>query len=366
MNLTRFPRRSGRSGALVAIIGVTSLAMAACGFPSGDAAIVGGTAITQLQLHDRVPVLKMLAGTRCGQSPQGQPPAPGDEEAACTRQALTLMIQGQILRDTAAELHVTITDNDVKALRDQIIQSGGGEEAFQAALKRASVSNDQVNSLLDDIVVSGALSKAYGDKIPEATLQRLYDENKNESATIDTAHILVPTEQEAKDILAKVTPQNFAEIAKQRSTDTGSGAKGGELGPTSASTFVPEFSDAVLAAKPGQIIGPIKSQFGYHVIWVHSIKVPALDDIRDQLVTLAVQDIVNKAFKDADVQVNPAYGRWDTSGDFPEVVPITSTDPAATPTLVPPSIAPPSLPAGGALPDMPSISTSPAPVTPAP
>jgi hypothetical protein len=88
---------------------------------------------------------------------------------------------------------------------------------------------------------------------------------------VDARHILVATEEEANDIInALNSGESFAELAKSVSTDTGSGANGGELDWQPVTTYVKEFQDAVKAAKIGDIVGPIKSQFGYHIIQVRA------------------------------------------------------------------------------------------------
>ena len=88
---------------------------------------------------------------------------------------------------------------------------------------------------------------------------------------VDARHILVATEDEAKDIIdALNSGESFADLAKAASTDTGSGAKGGELGWMPASQFVKPFSDAVLSAEIGEVVGPVKSEFGYHIIQVRA------------------------------------------------------------------------------------------------
>lgn len=90
-------------------------------------------------------------------------------------------------------------------------------------------------------------------------------------AFADVRHILVATEEEANDVINALNAgESFANLAKSVSTDTGSGAKGGELGWAPVTTYVKEFQDAVKAAKIGDIVGPIKSQFGFHVIQVRA------------------------------------------------------------------------------------------------
>ncbi len=87
----------------------------------------------------------------------------------------------------------------------------------------------------------------------------------------DVRHILVATEEEANDVInALHAGESFADLAKSVSTDTSSGANGGELGWGPISQYVKEFQDAVKTAEIGAIIGPVKSQFGYHIIQVRA------------------------------------------------------------------------------------------------
>src|SRR5258706_501872 len=80
-------------------------------------------------------------------------------------------------------------------------------------------------------------------------------------------HILVDTEDEAKKVIERLNKgEDFGKIAAELSKDTGSGAKGGDLGWFGSGIMVKEFQDAAFALKVGEISQPIKSQFGYHII----------------------------------------------------------------------------------------------------
>lgn len=67
------------------------------------------------------------------------------------------------------------------------------------------------------------------------------------------------------------TKDNFAAKAKEFSKDPESAKNGGSLGETAdLSQLVPEFANAVKNGKAGDIVGPIKTQFGYHIIYIQS------------------------------------------------------------------------------------------------
>lgn len=83
------------------------------------------------------------------------------------------------------------------------------------------------------------------------------------------SHILVVTEEDATQILTELeNGADFTTLAQERSIDTGSGAAGGELGCEPTSTYVPEFATAVDSATLGQYVGPVETQFGFHVLIV--------------------------------------------------------------------------------------------------
>lgn len=79
------------------------------------------------------------------------------------------------------------------------------------------------------------------------------------------------TETTVKELLKTINKDNFAQKAKELSEDPGSKANGGDLGgEKSLSEWVPEFAEAARKAKAGDIVGPVKTQFGYHIIYVES------------------------------------------------------------------------------------------------
>jgi peptidyl-prolyl cis-trans isomerase D len=124
--------------------------------------------------------------------------------------------------------------------------------------------------------------------VEESELRAYYEEHKDEFLEGEQAnarHILIQvapdaTEEERTDAelhangVAQIarTGADFGELAAKHSDDTGSAADGGDLGWFGRGRMVKEFEDAVFSAKPGEIVGPIKSQFGYHVIRVDAFR----------------------------------------------------------------------------------------------
>ncbi|MBU0957523.1 MAG: peptidylprolyl isomerase [Nanoarchaeota archaeon] len=92
------------------------------------------------------------------------------------------------------------------------------------------------------------------------------------SNQVDASHILVKTEHEANEILEKVKGgESFEKLAEEKS-ECPSGKKGGGLGWFGRGQMVAEFDKACFNAKKGDLLGPIKTQFGYHVIKILDCK----------------------------------------------------------------------------------------------
>ena len=126
--------------------------------------------------------------------------------------------------------------------------------------------------------------------VTDESMRALYTEtvkNLKPETEIRASHILVETEDQAKDIVKRIKAgEDFAKLATELSKDPGSGQQGGDLGFFTKERMVPEFSAAAFALAPGQVSEPVKSQFGYHVIKLVDKRekpVPTYDEVKDQI-----------------------------------------------------------------------------------
>ncbi len=131
---------------------------------------------------------------------------------------------------------------------------------------------------------------------------------------VSSRHILVETEEEALEVIAALeSGESFAALAQARSTDTGSGSNGGELGWSPVGSYVPEFQDAVSTAEIGSIVGPVESEFGYHIIQVRAREEREIEgDQRDQLRNAEFQRWIEakREENEANIEINddwPSY-----------------------------------------------------------
>jgi len=89
---------------------------------------------------------------------------------------------------------------------------------------------------------------------------------------VRASHILVKTEEQANDILKRINGGEDFEAVAKRFSKCPSGNKGGDLGWFGKGMMVPEFENAAFETAEGNIVGPVKTQFGYHIIKVTGTK----------------------------------------------------------------------------------------------
>jgi peptidyl-prolyl cis-trans isomerase C len=138
--------------------------------------------------------------------------------------------------------------------------------------------------------------KKVRDAITEAQAKAAYEEQIAKippEPEVRARHILVKTEQEAKDLIKQLKGgADFTELAK-KSSDGPSAQTGGDLGYFSRGQMVKQFEDVAFASKPGQISDPVQTEFGWHVIKVEDKRnrpVPSFDEVKDQLMASLVQN----------------------------------------------------------------------------
>jgi peptidyl-prolyl cis-trans isomerase C len=150
-------------------------------------------------------------------------------------------------------------------------------------------------------------------QVTDEQIKASYDQESAKVAQTERVrarHILLGSEKEAQDIIARIKAgEKFEDLAKKYSLD-GSKDYGGDLGYFTAPEMVPEFSKAAFALKVGEISGPVKTDFGWHVIKVEDRKMGAVQPfdqvksaIRNVLLRKKVQETMDQLRKTAKVEV---------------------------------------------------------------
>ena len=264
----------------------------------------------------------------------------GTFDAAFVARVLTRRIYLEIIHAEFVKRKLKLSSADLAAAREQLVASmpeqdatilDGFPKAYYNEIRRTTAEVTKLQAALADVT--------------DANLRKYYSEHLDMFEKACAAHILVETKAEADTIKrdlarSKDATATFADIAKTKSKDPGSGANGGDLGCASPSGYVDEFKDAVRTQAVGVIGEPVKTEFGYHIVRVDSRDpVPPFEAVKDQ-VTQAITDSQQGPFNDflsnasakAKVEVNPRYGKYDKSGESPQIVPPDSPDATNTTT----------------------------------
>jgi peptidyl-prolyl cis-trans isomerase C len=182
------------------------------------------------------------------------------------------------------------------ALRAQIkehliVREIFAQEAERRGLKSSPDYRNQVEISNKDILIRELFADfERKNPVTEAEVKAEYDKFSaaNAGQEYRARHILVETEAQAKALIASIQQgAKFEDVAKKESKDPGSGANGGDLDWASASTFVPEFSEAMVKLGKGQMTTtPVKSQFGWHIIRVDDTRpatLPSMAELKPEI-----------------------------------------------------------------------------------
>lgn len=319
---------------LLALVAAGALALPACGAFETAAAVVDGAKIENEEFVQRVDFV--LAGPQFTDLPAGGEGERQREEVV--RQLLTFLIHQKLIDGYALENDLEVDPQQLDALFDQQIEQLGGEESFRRQLADSGLTQAEVRELVGaQLLRQSVAERVVAEEIPEEELRADYEARLPEFATVDVAHILVDDRARAQQIFEDATPENFAELAARFSKDPGSAESGGELGERPAADFVGPFAQATLEIPVGEIGAPVRTQFGFHVIWVKAREVTPFEEARDQLIgersgDVFVEWLLEQA-RGAEIRVNPRYGVYDD--DAGQVVPRTATTPEPGPQVTP-------------------------------
>jgi peptidyl-prolyl cis-trans isomerase C len=186
-------------------------------------------------------------------------------------------------------------------------------ETAKAEIEKSAEFQARFAAMKAQLVKTVYLEKYLKDKITDKTVKAEYDKFKKENKgkeEVHARHILVSSEEEAKKIIKELDGgAKFADLAKEKSS--GPTAKnGGDVGFFAKGEIIPEFSDAAFNLKPGTYTKtPVKSQFGWHVIYVEEKRERAVPDlkeveaaIRNKLGQGAIENLVKGLRAKADIK----------------------------------------------------------------
>ncbi|HXP29951.1 MAG TPA: peptidylprolyl isomerase [Stellaceae bacterium] len=215
------------------------------------------------------------------------------------------------------------------------------------AARKAKLADDPLVKIRTEFATDQVLQQAYfggmiKKEVTEQKLHARYDQYVKSSPAqeeVEARHILVPSEEEAKAVIAELNKgADFATLAKDKTTDPAGKASGGDLGWFSRQDMVKDFADAAFKLKKGEYTKtPVKTQFGWHVIKLEDRRegtAPSYEQIAPKLAQEMAQELGNARLKELASASKIEVFRPDGS-------PIPPQPPAGAPAPGAPALAPP-------------------------
>lgn len=218
-------------------------------------------------------------------------------------QILDRMIEGKLLAQEVKNQKLNTEDASVKSQEDTIKKNMGTDAQFQDTLSQQGMTEPELKNFLT------VYEKITSDvKQPtDSEVKDYFDKNQanyGKPESVTAHHILLKTEDEAKAIIAQLQAAEknkteilplFEQLAKEKSIEPGAKDSGGDLGTFTKGKMVQEFETAAFAQKVGTFsTTPVKTQFGYHVIFVQA-HTPASTPDFAKVKTQVAQDALNSA-----------------------------------------------------------------------
>lgn len=248
------------------------------GLPGDVAFAVGGTEVSVASVHRRAATLKALYGVEM--------PAKASKRARFWSDVSQSMVVGRILQQQADARGVVVTDAQADtALQNYVSsmfgQGAEGQQAYVASLGYAGTSDAEVKGeVRRQLVVTALFEKVTagvgqpGEAEVRAAIQR-WSCHLGEPERRRIRNVVVLDRGDADGIVRRLRAgASFAGLARARSSDTSTAAKGGDLGLRTRDELDPAYGRAAFAAKQGQVFGPVRTEHGWNVGLVDRV-VPA-------------------------------------------------------------------------------------------
>jgi peptidyl-prolyl cis-trans isomerase C len=240
--------------------------------------------------------------------------------AVINGQPLTKMHYDQLLQQYRPEARQWAEQNKGRFMRELVLQELLAQEGKRLNLEKTPEVQARLHVQENSTLARAVVQKYIDEKadITDQRMQQYYDQNKGEfveEEQVSASHILVQTEEEAKEVRKELAQgKDFEELAKEKSTGP-SGPQGGDLGTFGRGRMVGPFEEAAFALKAGEISEPVKTQFGWHIIKVTKRSEgeqqsfdQVKEDIREKMSSEYVQTLLKDLQDKATIEVkDPAY-----------------------------------------------------------
>ena len=251
--------------------------------------------------------VSVLALAACDATKEASQAAKNPAAATVNGKAISQRTVDMIVAQGAASGRPDTPEARKSIIEQLALQMVVADEAIKKGLDKSPEVAEQIDAVRQTVLANAYVQDfVKNTPITDEMVKAEYERIKTmiSGTEYKARHILVEKESEAKEIIAKLKtdPAAFEKLAMQKSTDTSSKVRGGDLGWFDLRGMVPEFGAAVSKMEKGKFtLEPVKTQFGYHVIWLDDsrpIQAPPLESVKPQLTEQLQQKNVKTALDD--------------------------------------------------------------------
>lgn len=218
------------------------------------------------------------------------------------QQAIDTLISEKIIELEAEKNNVKVEAAEIDEEIATYEEMYGGKEALENALASSGFDMDYLRGNIEtNLMIKKILEPTI--EITDAEISEYFTANKasfDQQEQVNARHILVETVDVANEVLGKVNAgEAFEDLASEYSIDTSNKDNGGSLGFFGRGQMVPAFEEAAFTAEIGKVVGPVETDFGYHLIIVDEKKEAVeatleskTEEVRDMLLDQKIQSQV--------------------------------------------------------------------------
>lgn len=296
---------------------------------SDVAATVNGTEIPEQKVTDQIEQIREQSGLT-EDDQWGQFLVENDMTPSSVReQIIDTLTEQEVIMQGAAELGVTVEDSEVDEYVDNMKGNYDDDEAWAKALEQAGFTEDSYRETIKESLYEQKVGDYFEDQQGEVSDEDIVTQAQTYASYYDGAkrssHILFgvddtsdeaameEAQKQAEEVLARINSGelDFADAAREYSTDESSKENGGDVGWDQLNSFVEEYTDALENLELNQVSEPVTSEYGVHIIKVTEVynapedtsEITSIDQLPE-----AFRSTIEEMAKSVDA--NSAYTDW--------------------------------------------------------
>lgn len=259
----------------------------------GLVAKVNGEGITEEEFQTDFQVLSTFYKQQYGEDAMSQVGEDGRTmEETIKEDTLEKLIVERLIAMESKKNGIEITEEELKEPLQEYINLLGGQEQYEKFLEKNKISKEY----FEDSIRKELLYKKHRDNFIDNTTvsdkeaKEYFEANVENLTQVKAKHILLKTEEEGKTVLNRIEAgEDFSKLAEELSADKTSATVGGDLGYFGKGHMIAEFEEAAFDLNVGETSGLVKTEVGYHIIYLEDKK-DNYEDLKDDIIKIIKDD----------------------------------------------------------------------------